>query len=163
VGLEEVIMVSFHHTETVNASPEQIFQVYADVAGWKTWDPEVEWSTLDGAFATGSKGRLKPKGGPASSIRLLRVEDSTSFSVEARLPLCQMLFEHELTSDGGKTDVLHRVTFEGPLSLLFGWLIGRQIENGFPGTLSGLKRKCEAVASPQQGGAVDAATMQAGH
>jgi len=40
-------MVSFHHTVTVNASPDQIFQVYADVVGWKTWDPEVEWSTLD--------------------------------------------------------------------------------------------------------------------
>lgn len=138
-------MISFHQNVTINASPSRVFQLYADVPGWNTWDPEVEWSTLDGAFATGSKGRLKPKGGPASTIHLLGVEDGRSFVVESRLPLCRVIFEHELQSKGAQTEALHRVTFTGPLSFLFGRLIGRQVNRGFPQTLLGLKRKCEGL------------------
>jgi hypothetical protein len=136
-------MISGQHRIVINGSAGKIFEVYADVAGWNTWDPEVEWATLGGPFKAGSKGRLKPKGAPVSAIRLIEVQDNRSFTVESRLPLCRMIFEHELTPQDSQCEVLHRVAFTGPLSFFFGFFIGRQINKGFPKTLLGLKKKCE--------------------
>lgn len=61
-----------------------------------------------------------------------------------------MVFEHELTLKGDQTGALHRVTFSGPLSFLFGFLIGRQINKGFVNTLSGLKETCEGPPQPRR-------------
>jgi predicted transcriptional regulator YdeE len=138
-------MSSYQHSVLIEASSGDVFRVYSDVANWKTWDPEVEWSSLEGPFAKGSKGRLKPRGAPVSAIYLTGVKNGASFTVESRLPLCRMVFEHELTSNGNRTEALHRVTFTGFLSFLFGFLIGRQINKGFPKTLLGLKEKCEGL------------------
>jgi hypothetical protein len=91
----------------VRASPARIFALYADAAGWATWEPD------------------------------------RAFDAEARLPGCIMRFEHELEPRGPETHVTHRVVFTGPLTWLFGWLIGRQIDRGMDGTLAGLKRAAE--------------------
>lgn len=139
-------MNKFEAKTLIDASPTQIFQIYSDVAGWKNWDPEVEWSQLNGEFAVGSQGKLKPPKAPASTIRIVEVEENKSFTVESRLPLCKMLFEHQLVSRGASTEVLHRVSFSGLLSPLFAFLIGRQIDAGFPRTLAGLKKLAEEKA-----------------
>ena len=54
-----------------------------------------------------------------------------------------MRFEHELSSYLGETKAVHRVTFKGLFSPLFGRLIGSQIRKDLPNTLQGLKRAAE--------------------
>lgn len=130
----------------INASPACIFRLYSDVEGWKNWDPEVEWSEMDGAFVASSYGNLKPPKGPALGIHLVDVKDNQSFTVESKLPLCRVLFEHELIPKGASTEVRHRVSFSGLLSPLFAYLIGRKIDAGFPRTLAGLKEIAERSA-----------------
>lgn len=71
-------MVSYQHTVVIDAPPSRVFQIYANVAGWKDWDPEVEWSILDGVFTQGAKGQLKPRGGPVSDIHLVAWSSSMS-------------------------------------------------------------------------------------
>ena len=127
----------------IKASSARVFRLYADVAGWPTWDPDVESSSIEGKFQAGATGELKPKRGPKSAITITEVVSDRSFTAESRLPFCVMRFEHELRSDAGYTKAVHRVSFEGPLAFLFGRLIGPSIRKGLPQTLRGLKQAAE--------------------
>ena len=127
----------------VRAAPEVVFALYADVPGWAGWDPDVRAASIDGPFVTGAVGSLTPMKGPRNRIAFVSVVPGRSFDVEARLPLCTMRLEHVLDREGECTRVTHRVLFRGPLALLFGWLVGRGIRAGMPGTLAGLRAACE--------------------
>ena len=135
--------MKFEKCVAIEAPIAKVFATYADVENWKTWDPDVKSSTIEGPFISGSLGALQPTKGPKAKIVFKEVVTNSSFTVESKLPLCVMRFEHELSEMNGQTQALHRVIFEGVLSPLFGRLIGRQIKKGLPHTLEGLKRAVE--------------------
>ena len=127
----------------VNSTPQHIFSLYKDVENWNVWDKEVKKSSLNGTFIEGSIGSLTPSKGPKSKILLSEVDENKSFTVESKLPLCVMYFEHDLMPKGNIVLVTHRVKFKGPLSFIFAHLIGKPIKRGFPITLKGLKYLAE--------------------
>ncbi|MGL6073219.1 MAG: SRPBCC family protein [Fimbriiglobus sp.] len=137
--------MKFEHTVEIAAQADVIYNLYADVAGWSKWDPEVVESSIQGAFVSGAIGSIKPKGGPKSELKFIQVQPNQSFTVQCKLPLCLMTFEHELTASGSSTKTTHRVRFTGFLSPLFGLLIGKQIKRTLPETMEGLKRAAEAA------------------
>jgi Polyketide cyclase / dehydrase and lipid transport len=138
------------HRIKIAASPQAIFRIYQDVGHWHTWDPDTRWATLEGPFAVGSRGRLMPTQGRAVPMVLTQVIRDSSFTVESKIPLFCMLFEHELRPSAGMTEVTHRVTLSGPLTLLLGRMLTRRLNTGLPVTLSKLKTLTESlgVASP---------------
>lgn len=133
----------FEESIVISAPAEKVFSLYANVAGWPSWDPDVKEASIDGALASGVAGTLHPSNGPKSKIILTEVAPNRLFTVESKLPLCVMRFEHELSNASGQTKALHRVSFSGALSPLFGRLIGSQIRKGLPHSLQGLKRAAE--------------------
>ncbi|MCA2997643.1 MAG: SRPBCC family protein [Rhodocyclaceae bacterium] len=135
--------MQFEQQILISAPVEKIFALYANVAGWSCWDPDVKSSSINGAFASGANGTLEPTKGPKAKIAFIEVIPYRSFTVESKLPWCLMHFEHELSASTGKTKVVHRVVFKGLLSPLFGLLIGSQIRKGLPITLQGLKDAAE--------------------
>ncbi|MCL2346495.1 MAG: SRPBCC family protein [Desulfobulbus sp.] len=135
--------MQFEESIEVQASPQTVFALYADVSAWASWDPDVSSSSIAGAFASGSTGKLKPSNGPEAKITLTEVVANQSFTVESRLPLCVMRFEHELSPTASGTTVVHRVSFAGFLSPLFSRIIGSSIRKGLPQTMAGLKRAVE--------------------
>ena len=135
--------MQFEEKVLVSASAEKLFSFYANVSGWPSWDTEVKSSAIDGPFSSGTTGTLQPSSGPKAKITFTEVVANRSFSVENKLPLCVMRFEHELAPVGNQTQALHRVSFVGLLAPLFGRLIGSQIAKGLPRTLEGLKRAAE--------------------
>ena len=52
------------------ATKEQIWKLWADVPNWNVWDKEVETSELFGQFQNGTKGILKPTGGPKAKFEI---------------------------------------------------------------------------------------------
>ena len=138
-------MSQFSEETTINAAPERVFALYENVANWRHWDPEVASSGISGAFTSGARGKLKPTKGPEAKIEITTVEKNKSFTVESKLPLCTMTFEHELLLVNNTTRVIHRVSFKGPLAFFFGRVVGSQIRKGLPGTLQGLKRAAEST------------------
>jgi len=130
----------------VSANPEHVFLLYKDVENWNKWDPDVRSSSISGAFAAGVTGKLKPKSGPEAKIKIVSVEKNKSFTVQSLLPFCIMTFEHELLPLENSTRVIHRVSFNGPLSFFFGRVVGSQIRKGLPGSLHGLKKAVETNA-----------------
>jgi len=135
--------MQFEEKVLINAPLEKVFSLYANVSDWSLWDPDVKSSSVSGAFTSGATGVLEPSSGPKAKIVFTEVIPNQSFTVESKLPLCIMRFEHELSSTGNQTQALHRVSFAGFLSPFFGWLIGSQIRKGLPHTLKGLKRAAE--------------------
>jgi hypothetical protein len=136
------------HAVRVEATPEAIFAFYADVRTWPRWDDETRAVHLPEGLEAGSKGWFQPRSGPKAKIRVLDVHKGRSFTIEGLLPLCRMLFGHELRVDAGQTIVTHSVRFRGPLAFLFRRVIGAGIDRTLPTTLQGLKRAVENGAPP---------------
>lgn len=139
------------HRIRVATAAETIFRIYQDVPGWSTWDPDTRRATLDGPFEVGSRGSLTPAQGRTVPMLLTDVVPGRSFTVESRIPLFRMVFEHELhdvDAPSGRatrpqTEVIHRVTLSGPLVLLLGRMLVRQLNAGLPVTLARLKTLAE--------------------
>jgi len=132
------------HRITTTASAESVFRIYENVKNWHTWDPDTKQASLEGPFEVGSRGRLTPAKGRTVPMLLTQVEPGRCFTVESRIPLFRMLFEHELVPVPGATEVVHRVTFSGLLSVVLGPMLAKQLNSGLPVTLSKLKALAEA-------------------
>jgi len=139
--------MQFEVRATINATAEQIFAIYEDVAAWPTWDPEIVSSSLNGAFKAGSTGMLKPTTGPNGKIQITEVTENESFTATSKLPLCTISFAHRLIPAARSTEVVHIVSFTGMLSPLFSRLVGPSIRKGMQPSLDGLKKFAEAAHS----------------
>ena len=135
--------MKFEESIEIQAPAETVFALYADVSSWSSWDPDVRSSSIEGAFTSGATGRLKPSSGPEARIFFTEIVADRFFTVESKLPLCVMRFEHELSETSTGTTAIHRVTFSGPLSPIFSRLIGGSIRKVLPQTMAGLKRAAE--------------------
>ena len=132
------------HRITIAAPPETVFRIYEDVQNWHTWDPDTKQAFLEGPFRVGSRGRITPPKGMTVPMLLTEVEPGKCFTVESKIPLFRMLFEHELTPTATGTEVVHRVTFSGLLSFVLGRMLSTQLNTGLPITLGRLKALAEA-------------------
>ncbi len=143
-------LVRFHmrveHSAVVQAPAERIFRIYEDVAAWHTWDPDTKRASIDGPFAVGTHGSLTPTKGNTVPMLLTKVEPGACFTVESKIPLFRMVFEHELIPQGPAVKVVHRVTFSGLLSAFLGRMLVKQLSHGLPVTLANLKRRAEGDA-----------------
>lgn len=114
------------------ATPEQIWQHYVDVSNWTRWDHAIERSTLDGPFAVGTRGMLKPKGAPASVFETTWVESGRGFGDRTvmphpRLPLAAIEFDHRLTPMAVGTRITHTVRIHGFLGPVVARLLGSRL------------------------------------
>ena len=141
------------HRIVVAAPPGVIYRIYEDVAHWPDWDPDTKAASLDGPFQVGSRGTLTPAQGRTVTMQLTELQADRCFTVECRIPLFRMVFEHTLTPVPGGTEVMHRASFHGALTLLLGRMLSRQVDQGLPVTLARLKALAEARAADSAVGA----------
>lgn len=137
--------MQFEAQTTIHASAGTVFALYADVANWPSWDPDVKSASVQGPFVSGAVGEVKPHGGPKSVLHFVQVVDNKSVRMECKLPLGKMQFDYELQSLGGATQVTHRTTFSGVLAPLWSRLIGASMKKTLPAALAGLKHRAESV------------------
>lgn len=134
----------------IQAPAASVYALYADVANWTDWDPDVKSASINGAFTSGSTGVIVPNGGPKSNVVFDQVVPNRGFHVLCKLPLCRMRFEHELVPSGHHaTQATHRVVFEGLLAPLFGRLIGSGMRKTQPHAMQSLKKVAEERAQRQ--------------
>jgi hypothetical protein len=131
----------------INTPAATIFALYENVAQWPSWDTEVKSASIQGAFASGAKGEIVPHGAPKSDVVFSEVIRNRSFTVDCKLPLCLMRFEHELLEQGGGTRATHRVVFDGLLAPVFGRLIGSGMRKSLPKVMESLKAAAEKSAA----------------
>lgn len=136
------------HSILVDAPAARIFRLYEAVSDWHTWDPDTKRASLDGPVAVGTRGSLTPTQGNTVPMVITELEPNERFTVESKIPLFRMVFEHRLVPQGDAILVRHRVTFYGPLSLVLGPLLRQRLHRGLPVTLANLKRVAEGAMAP---------------
>lgn len=134
---------NFEHSATTSATPAQLWQRYVDPTTWPEWDHELDWVRVDGPFAAGTAGVLKPAGGPKTKFRVAEVTEQSSFTDVSSLPFAKMTFSHRIEPTAAGTRFTHAVTITGPLSPLFGRVIGRKIVTGLPHAMQTLGQLAE--------------------
>src|SRR3954449_11814054 len=79
------------------APPAAFFERWADMATWPEWNADTEWVRLDGPFATGSTGVLKPKGGPKVKFVIEKLVPDQEFVDVSLLVGARLTFRHLVT------------------------------------------------------------------
>lgn len=133
------------HSIITTAKPQTVFAIYAKVDEWNRWDPDTQASHLSAGLTLGSKGVLTPTKGKAVPMEVTAVQPNQSFTVTSKIPLFQMVFDHELSPVAQGTKITHRVVFSGLLSFLLGKVVGKQVDAGLPITLQRLKSLAESL------------------
>jgi uncharacterized protein YndB with AHSA1/START domain len=134
---------------TSTASADAVWRLWTATDGWSRWDAGLEWCRLDGPFAVGTRGVLRPAGGPRVRFRLTRVEPGVGFADLTRLPLTTLEFQHRVEAlSGGGVRITHEARIRGLLTPLLSRTLGRELETGMPETVRAL-----AALAAEAGGA----------
>lgn len=132
------------HDIEAKAGPSAIWALFSDVAGWKTWNPGVEASQLEGPFATGSWFTMTPTGAEPLRSRLLNVRENECFVDETRVDDLVVTVHHRLTVlEDGRTRISYELEARGPGAAE----IGPMVAADFPEVLSALSARVSEVRS----------------
>ncbi len=121
----------------------KIWAKWADVDTWTSWDQDIEWVKLEGPLEKGASGKLKSKGGPATSFTVLDAIPGSRFTTRSFLPFSSMDFIHTLSPEGDHLRITHRIEIKGPLAFLFSRLLGPHLKKGLPATVCELVQQVE--------------------
>jgi hypothetical protein len=132
-----------HSTET-SATQQEIWALWADVAGWSAWNADIEEIELTGPFAAGSTIRMTPIGQEPVELRIAEAVEPELFVDEADLGEIVVRTIHRAEQlDGGGTRVTYHMEITGPASDTLGPQIGPEISVDFPQTLAALVERAE--------------------
>lgn len=138
-----IIMWETEAKSLTTAPKERVWKLWSQVSDWNRWDNEVEKSEIFGTFAVGTKGSLKPVGGPKTSFEIIACQHLSTFTDRSFLPLCSIDFIHTLTETEHGLEVSHKVVMQGAMTWLFSRVIGKNIAHGLPGAVKKLVELAE--------------------
>lgn len=109
-----------------------MWQLFADVNNWPSWDKSVEFAQLEGKFEKGNAFLFQPKGGPKLKIGIVEAIENQKFTDLTKFPLAKMYGEHTLeeTPDGLKLTTTMKV--EGILGFLWRKIVAQKIVDTLP-------------------------------
>jgi hypothetical protein len=139
-------MWTFEYTHPTTARPDAIWTLWSDVTSWPDWDVDLEHVTLDGVFAAGTRGTLKPKGMGVFPFVLTRAERDRGYSDETPLDGAVLRFDHDLVPTDAGTVIRQRVTVEGPAANEYFAPLAANIILDIPAALARLAERAERVA-----------------
>jgi len=124
-------MITIAEAETsCSAPPSAFFARWADIATWPEWNTDTEWARLDGPFATGSTGVLKPRGGPRVKFVIGSLVPDREFTDISLLAGARLTFRHAVEASGeGGSRVRVTVTLSGPLGWLWRIVLGKGLRS----------------------------------
>lgn len=136
---------SFEYQHPTTADPQAVWRLWSDVTAWPEWDVDLDEVTLEGAFAAGAQGSLKPKGMDAFPFTITRAEPDRGYSDETPLPGAVLRFEHDLVPAGDADGIVirQRVTMDGPAANEYFDQLGGKIILDVPAALARLAAKAE--------------------
>jgi len=122
------------------ASPQALWRLFEDVAGWTRWNAGIERIALNGPFATGSTFDMQPPGMQSFTSILRDVRPDAGFVDETVLQDTRFQVSHELQAlPAGGTRVVYAIRVEGPEAATLGPLVTAD----FPEVLAALKALAE--------------------
>jgi hypothetical protein len=111
-----------HATST--ASPANYYARWIQHDTWASWSPDTDWVRADHPLAVGSRGTMKPKGGPKLNFVVTTLEKDREYSDTTLLPGARLVFQHTARATEGQTDLGVRVWISGPLAFIWAKILG---------------------------------------
>ena len=137
-------MWASEHSVETSAGPEQIWRLWADVAGWPEWNGDIEQVELVGAFAAGSTILMTPIGDKPIELRITAAVEPELFIDEADMGEIVVRTIHRVERiDHDRARVRYRMEITGPGADTLGPEIGPEIGADFPRVLAGLVARAE--------------------
>lgn len=121
-----------HTITTTKATREQMWQLFANVNTWHTWDEGIEYATMQGKFEKGNYFMLKPKKGPKVKIQLVEAIENRKFTDMTVFPLAKMYGEHTFEDTPAGLKITTTMRVEGLLSKLWVKLVAKEIADALP-------------------------------
>ncbi len=84
------------HAIEVNASPEAIWALFQDVAGWTRWNAGIDRIELNGPFAAGTTFDMTPPGQETLRTRLVEVIENVGFLDETVVGDLRIFVDHRI-------------------------------------------------------------------
>jgi uncharacterized membrane protein len=133
------------HTVTVNASPADVFDTYADVERWPEWTETVTAvHRLDpGPLRVGVKTRIKQPKLREAVWEVTEFDPGRSFTWVSRMPGLLSTARHVVTVAGDGSSVTLSVEQSGILGPVVGLMTKRLTERYLDIEGAGLKGLCE--------------------
>jgi Polyketide cyclase / dehydrase and lipid transport len=136
------------HSEVTTASPEALWRVATDVAGWPTWNPGYSEATLDGPASTGTTGTVTLPNGMRRPFTVLEARQGSALVIGGSSFGVRQRFIHRMEPLGnGQTKVTMAATMDGPLSPVLARLFGKIIAGNNPTAVRQLLAKAEVSAA----------------
>lgn len=124
----------------IDATPAQIWAVFADVHGWTRWNAGIERIELHGRFAAGSTFTMQPPGTDAFVSTLIAVDAARGFTDETVIDETRVVVDHRIEAlSPRRVRVTYATQVTGPQAQA----IGPEVTGDFGDVLRGLKAICE--------------------
>ncbi|HEY2346543.1 MAG TPA: SRPBCC family protein [Xanthomonadaceae bacterium] len=138
-------MWTHEHSIETSATPERIWNLFADVEGWKAWNAGIEDIALHGPFVAGTRFFMRPPGDEGFTSTLVRVEPGQGFTDETVIDGTRVLVHHEIgRTPAGDTRITYRTEITGPGAGEFGPMVTAD----FPQVLEALRNLAELSTRP---------------
>lgn len=133
------------HTAATSHSAHSVFSLWANPAGWPSWDSEVREVHFSGTAEQGAKGKMRPASGPASTFSIAAFEQDRVFTTTSPLPGATLVFEHRVapTTDGAELEV--SVGVHGFLAPLWQCLLLKNMTGAARSSVTGLLEHLDAA------------------
>jgi hypothetical protein len=121
-----------HAIVTNEVSKEQMWNLFADVNNWHTWDEGIEFAKMTGEFEKGNYFTLRPKGGPNVKVVLLEAVKNKRFLDVTKFPLAKMYDDHTFEETPQGLKITNTITVEGILGFLWRKIVAQKIVDNLP-------------------------------
>ncbi len=137
-------MWATEHSLETSAVPEEIWRLWADVAGWPEWNGDIERIELIGPFAAGGTIVMTPIGQEPIELRIAEAVEPELFVDEAELDEIMVRTIHRVERlDPERVRITYRMEITGQAAKTLGPKIRPEISADFPQTLAALVARAE--------------------
>src|SRR3954447_14286813 len=137
-------MWTTEHAIETTATPQVIWEIWADVLHWGDWNPDVERIEISGAFEAGSAITMTPRGQEAIELRLAEAVEPERFVDEADLGDVVVRTTHRIEPlDADRACVVYSMEISGPAADTVGPELGPSISADFPEVLAALVERAQ--------------------
>ncbi|MGW1895676.1 polyketide cyclase [Streptomyces sp. NPDC002004] len=129
----------YEHSVETNATTEAIWNLWADVENWGTWNADIESIEISGPFATGTEIVMTPAGQDPVRLRIGRLTAGELFVDEAEFDGLLLRTIHRVEAGTShRTRVVYRMEITGDAADELGPGIGPAITADWPDTMEAL-------------------------
>lgn len=129
----------------INASPETIWDLIADIKRWSSWNPDVKNSSIEGDVIKGSKFKWKSWSVTITSI-FQEVDRPRFIGWTGKTMGIKALHIWKLEPKNGRTIAITEESWEGPLTRLTRGRTQNMLQKAINSELEYLKIEAERVS-----------------